>query len=121
VFGKHPMSYDLSPSRVFVSFPELKQNGIAPWTRVHLNRLIKKGQFPAPISLSPNRLAWRMSDLEAWIASRPSARPGGATAAEAPGKPLGAGDGLTAPNGRDVSPQAKPNGERGPRRVRVRL
>jgi prophage regulatory protein len=36
-------------------------------------RLIKAGQFPEPISLSPGRVAWQKSDIETFISSRPLA------------------------------------------------
>ncbi len=29
-------------------------------------RLIKQGTFPAPIRLSPGRVAWREADVSAW-------------------------------------------------------
>lgn len=31
-------------------------------------RLIKAGNFPKPIKISPGRVAWRESDLEEWEA-----------------------------------------------------
>ena len=58
---------------IFISYCDLRVLGI-PYTRVHLNRLIHKGLFPPPVRLSPNRIAWRMSDLLAWQMSRPCAR-----------------------------------------------
>ena len=33
-------------------------------------RQIKAGTFPAGIKIGPNRIAWRMSDLESWMASK---------------------------------------------------
>lgn len=36
-----------------------------------LYRLIAKGEFPSPVSLTGGRsVAWRMSEVEAWINSR---------------------------------------------------
>lgn len=32
--------------------------------------LIKDGLFPAPVKVSARRVAWRTSDIAAWIASR---------------------------------------------------
>lgn len=32
-----------------------------------LYRLIKGRSFPAPLRLSPNRVAWRSSDVDAWL------------------------------------------------------
>jgi len=37
--------------------------------------LIKKGDFPAPVRLGARAVAWRESEVLAWIASRPTARP----------------------------------------------
>lgn len=33
------------------------------------------GRFPAAVSLGPRTVAWRVSDLEAWEASRATAHP----------------------------------------------
>ena len=59
----------------FVTYPDLaRQHGIT-YTREHINRLINRGEFPASVQLSANRIAWRLADIEAWKASRPVARP----------------------------------------------
>lgn len=36
----------------------------------HLRRMWQTGAFPKPIRLSPNRIGWRMSAIEKWIADR---------------------------------------------------
>lgn len=36
-------------------------------------RLIKEGEFPEPVRLSKNAVAWRIEDLVEWEASRPRA------------------------------------------------
>jgi predicted DNA-binding transcriptional regulator AlpA len=59
---------------LFIDYRELRSRGI-PYTRVHLNRLIKAKLFPAPVWLSPNRCAWRLSDIEEFEDSRSTARP----------------------------------------------
>lgn len=33
-------------------------------------RYSKNGDFPAPLKIGPNATRWRVSDIEAWIASR---------------------------------------------------
>ncbi len=33
-----------------------------------------QGKFPLPVSLGGSRVAWRLSDVSAWIASRPKVR-----------------------------------------------
>jgi predicted DNA-binding transcriptional regulator AlpA len=55
---------------IFVSYAELAAHGV-PFTRVHLRRLASRGLFPLPIMLSANRIAWKLSDLSRWKASRP--------------------------------------------------
>lgn len=35
-------------------------------------RLIAAGVFPAPVRISPRRVAWRRTDLEAWVQRRES-------------------------------------------------
>jgi predicted DNA-binding transcriptional regulator AlpA len=57
----------------FVAYPQLKSERGIKYTRVHLRRLIARGQFPRPFLLSPNRIAWRLSDIVKWEASRPMA------------------------------------------------
>jgi hypothetical protein len=54
----------------FVAYFDLREHGI-PYTRVHLRRLIRAGNFPAPVRLSEHRIAWHLSAIEKWKASRP--------------------------------------------------
>ena len=39
-----------------------------------LYRWIREGQFPPPVRLGPNSVAWRQSVVTGWQNSRPSAR-----------------------------------------------
>ena len=57
----------------YVPFYRLIEYGF-PWCRVHVNRLIAQGRFPAPVKLSPNRIGWRKSDLLALQQTLPLAR-----------------------------------------------
>jgi hypothetical protein len=57
----------------FITYNQLPNYGIPKYSRVHLRRLIVRGLFPRPVMLSPNRIAWRQSDLVAWKTSRPMA------------------------------------------------
>jgi hypothetical protein len=59
---------------LFLDYRELRPRGI-PHTRVHLKRLIKAKLFPAPVWLSPNRCAWRLSDIQQFENSRRTVRP----------------------------------------------
>lgn len=43
--------------------------GLAKWT---VYDLIKKDQFPRPVQLSPGRVGWRATDIQRWIAERPT-------------------------------------------------
>lgn len=35
-----------------------------------IRRLIDRAAFPRPVKISPNRVAWREPDVNAWINSR---------------------------------------------------
>jgi prophage regulatory protein len=39
-------------------------------SRSELYRRIKAGEFPRPVALSPRAVAWRSSDVDAWIRAR---------------------------------------------------
>src|SRR5467141_489693 len=58
---------------LFITYNQLPVYGVPKYSRVHIRRLIVSGLFPRPVMLSPNRIAWRMSDLASWKASRPNA------------------------------------------------
>jgi Prophage CP4-57 regulatory protein (AlpA) len=58
---------------VFITYNQLPDHGLPRYSRVHMRRLMARGLFPRPVMLSPNRIAWRKSDLAAWKASRPIA------------------------------------------------
>lgn len=52
--------------------PEVHQRtGLSRTTRW---REIKAERFPAPLKLTSSAIAWRESEIEAWIASRTSSR-----------------------------------------------
>jgi prophage regulatory protein len=57
--------------RTFLSEAELVDRlGIG---RSTLRRWIENDQFPAQVRLGPNRVAWRVAEVEAWEASRGAA------------------------------------------------
>lgn len=35
-----------------------------------ISRAIKRGEFPRPVKLTKNRIAWREPEVRAWLASR---------------------------------------------------
>jgi prophage regulatory protein len=49
---------------------ELPGRGIR-YSRMHLRRLIKAGQFPAPVALSANRIGFVETEVAEWLLSRP--------------------------------------------------
>lgn len=44
--------------------------GILPFSSATLWRMVKRGDFPAPVKLSEKVTAWKAEDIRAWIASR---------------------------------------------------
>ena len=46
--------------------------------RSTIYRKIRMGEFPSPIRLGPQTVAWREEDIEQWLSSRPEARGGAA-------------------------------------------
>jgi prophage regulatory protein len=38
--------------------------------RVHLWRVVKAGQFPAPVKLSPRMTVWPENEVDAWIEAK---------------------------------------------------
>jgi Prophage CP4-57 regulatory protein (AlpA) len=59
---------------LFVNYKYLEQHSIVT-NRVCLARAIRDYGFPQPIALGTNRLAWRLSEVEEWIATRPRRTP----------------------------------------------
>ena len=61
----------MSEREKIVRAPELQE-----WiglSRSTVWRLVKAGEFPAPIRLHGNAVAWREQDVNEWIKSRPLA------------------------------------------------
>ena len=57
--------------------PEILDRLPAVQARIHASKTsiygwMKSGDFPQPIKLGPRAVAWRRSELDAWINSRPS-------------------------------------------------
>jgi prophage regulatory protein len=40
------------------------------FSRMSVYRLMRRGQFPSCIRISPHRVAWRETEISAWIADR---------------------------------------------------
>jgi predicted DNA-binding transcriptional regulator AlpA len=52
---------------------ELQALGVR-FSRAHLLKLEKRGQFPKRIRLGPNSVAWRLDEIQTWIETRSAAR-----------------------------------------------
>jgi hypothetical protein len=58
---------------VFVRFRDLVESGlVGNWTT--LRRLIDDEGFPPGVLLSPNKRLWLLTEIEQWLAERPSGR-----------------------------------------------
>ena len=60
-------------SRACASSPKRRCARSCPYTPQHLHRLEKAGRFPRRIQLGPNRVGWRLTDIERWIEERAQA------------------------------------------------
>jgi predicted DNA-binding transcriptional regulator AlpA len=54
-----------------VTYNELKARYGIPYDRSTVWKKRQDGSFPEPLRLSPGTIAWRVSDITAWLASRP--------------------------------------------------
>jgi prophage regulatory protein len=57
----------------FLKFRDLKPRGIT-WSRVHVDRMEKKGRFPRRIHIGPGTTAWLEHEIDAWLQARIDAR-----------------------------------------------
>ena len=55
----------------FIDDRECKQ--LTNLSRVTRWRLMRRGEFPAKVRLSPNRTAWRLSSVLEWMSQREAA------------------------------------------------
>jgi prophage regulatory protein len=62
-----------SVGRVLLSADDLRDFGVRH-SRVQLWKLVKAGQFPAPIKISTNRNAWIHDEVIAWVEARAAER-----------------------------------------------
>ncbi len=59
--------------------PEVKQR--TGLSKASIYRQIATGGMPPPIRLGPRAVGWRLADIDAWLASRPTALGGDRSAA----------------------------------------
>ena len=57
--------------RKLVTYRELRELGVS-YTRQHLSRLERQNPpgFPRRVRLGPGRVAWLVSEIEAWLKAR---------------------------------------------------
>lgn len=53
----------------YLTVKDLPEKGLQ-YSLSHLRRMWGDGRFPPPIHLSPRKLAWAESVIDAWIASK---------------------------------------------------
>lgn len=56
--------------RRLLSMQELKTERGISYSRPHLFRLIKAGEFPKPAKIGKNRNAWPSDEIDQWIDDR---------------------------------------------------
>lgn len=67
---------NVSPTERILRRPEVEARiGLG---RSALYAMIQRGDFPAPVRLTGHAVGWRESEVDAWIASRPTTGEGGA-------------------------------------------
>jgi predicted DNA-binding transcriptional regulator AlpA len=57
--------------KILIDYEGLRRIGIK-YSREHLRRLELTGRFPLRYQIGDLRRAWLLSEIEAWIASRPT-------------------------------------------------
>lgn len=58
-----------------VAYPALSEKGIT-FSRMHIYRLMKSGNFPKSVPVGTNRIAWLESEIDQWIMDRVAQRDG---------------------------------------------
>lgn len=59
--------------RRFIPYHKLEPDYGISFTRQHLDRLVKGGQFPKKIRLTAARVGWWADEIESWLASKDQA------------------------------------------------
>jgi predicted DNA-binding transcriptional regulator AlpA len=56
-----------------LSHHDLREKKGIPWSREHVRRMVKSGQFPRPFKMTPKgRNFWSEDDIDAWLELRKS-------------------------------------------------
>ncbi len=61
--------------QVLIKRPEVER--ITLLSRSAIYAAMDAGEFPRPVRIGRRAVAWRLADIKAWLASRPTALPGG--------------------------------------------
>ena len=59
------------PADRLIYWPEVAS--IVPLSRVSVWKLRQSGEFPRPVKLTANRIAWRLSEVMEWVRTREAA------------------------------------------------
>jgi prophage regulatory protein len=57
-----------------ISFPQLKSEKGVPYSQVWVRELIARGEFPKPIKIGANRVAFIESEIDDWLRARAKER-----------------------------------------------
>jgi predicted DNA-binding transcriptional regulator AlpA len=57
-----------------IDFKELKPKKGIKYSRDHLRRKCKAGEFPQPVAISTARIAWVEAEIDEWLADKTRAR-----------------------------------------------
>jgi prophage regulatory protein len=60
-------------SKKLINRAGLKEKGIK-WSRQHVDRKVRLGEFPKPVKLGHNTSVWLEDELDGWIEERAAAR-----------------------------------------------
>ncbi len=60
----------IDKSKILLDYSALRDIGIT-YCAEHIRRLELSGLFPQRVRLGPGRVAWRLSEIEDWLDSRP--------------------------------------------------
>ena len=57
-----------------LSFKQLKAEKGIEYCRVHVLRLMKRGEFPQSWRIGPNCVVWDEAEIDAWLAEKKKSR-----------------------------------------------
>ena len=93
------------PKERIVLYSELPDHGVPPYSRMQLKRLMRNDQFPLALQISPNKIGWKLSEIERWKESRPVALSAKAPVVYPPGRHPGRTPGSKVIDGKVVAPK----------------